>query len=399
MINVLYVDDDASGLAAFRNVLTLIRPGWKVFTARNAASAMEVLEGNDIDAVATSMYMPGVRNERLLREIRELYPQVARIMVAGHESASEVLETLGDAHQYLPKPMQAVHLVEAVEHATALKTLLRNERVRAAVGHLDTIPSMPAVYKKFVDEVNRSEPSVKKLGEIIGNDIGLTAKILQIANSAFFGFQKGVTNPVEAVRMLGVDTVKSLTLAIGVFSQFQGKNKNIGYINHIWNHSLRGATMAKHIAELEAPELAEDAFSAGLLHDIGEVVMAFNAPKQFAITRNFDACEGDLQMEAERHVFGANHSELGAYLLGLWGLPQMIVEAVAFSHNPSNCSTPGFSAVTAVHAADAFTCVSEYEPGGELEKILDMKHLERVGVVDRVEHWFETCAHDSLQLV
>ena len=128
-----------------------------------------------------------------------------------------------------------------------------------------------------MEEIESPNSSIKKIGKIISNDIGMTAKMLQIANSAFFGLQRTVTEPTEAVKFLGLETVSSLALAIGVFSQIE-KGVNPGYISEIWNHSILVAKIAKDIAQVENPELAEACYTAGLLHEIGELVLISNAP-------------------------------------------------------------------------------------------------------------------------
>lgn len=395
MTSILFVDDDKTILDKLLLAVAERRHDWHVYVASGASEAMSILRSREVDVLITDLNMPGIDGGQLLREVRRTFPQIARIMISGYAEAKEVMRTVGDAHQYLAKPLDPAGLIHAVEQTTKLSVLLHDDRLRGAVTHLKTVPSLPVVYSELLDEVNKTEPSVKKVSAIIKKDIGMTVKMLQIANSAYFGFQREVSDPAEAVRFLGLDTVTAMTLAIGVFSQFQSKNVNSGYINQIWSHSTRVAQIARSIARIERPSIADDAFAAGLLHDIGEIVMATNNPTEFVKTRNFAPEEYDERLSTEVKLFGATHAEIGAYLLSLWGLPETIVEAVAFHHNPIKSSRVGFSAVTAVHAADALIHAPEFDEEFDLTTICDIEYLDKSEVSDRLRMWFETCVRLS----
>ncbi|NNE65807.1 MAG: HDOD domain-containing protein [Pyrinomonadaceae bacterium] len=390
MVSILYVDSDPAVLDRVKQELKGYRPYWRLHTANSASMAMSVMSAAPADVIVADMGMKGTDGAQLIAAVRESFPRTIRILLSSFGDTKKVMESVGDAHQYLTKPLDSEVLINAVENATALDTILENDRLRGAVTHLKNVPSLPVVYCDLMEEVNKVDPSIKRVAQIVGSDIGMTAKILQIANSAFFGFRKSVSSPVEAVRFLGLDTITSLALAVGVFAQF-GKQVNTGYISEIWNHSTKVARMARDIASIERPTVAEDAFTAGLLHDIGEVVMAANAPRAYSETRDFGEFETLLRLNAEREKFGATHYEIGAYLLNLWGIPNRVVEAVAFHHTPSKAGHKGFNAVTAVHAADGLVHVPEFDEDYRLSELMDLDYFQRAGLRQNVDMWIDAC--------
>ena len=399
MISILFVDDDRNVTKRVEESLRTLRSDWHVFVAHGAVEALELMKSRNIDAVITDMTMPHYSGGQLVTAIRESFPETARILMSGFSETKEVVKTVGEAHQYLTKPLKVEELIKAVESATAIKRLLAKERLRTAVAELRSVPSLPTIYQELVEEINRTDGSIRRIAEIVRQDIAMTAKILQIANSAFFGFQRQVTDPGEAVRFLGLDTVTSLVLAIGVFTQFENGKVNASYVKQLWNHSTRVAQVARDIARIERPTIAEDAFTAGLLHEIGEVVMAVNSPSEYSKTKHFAPEDIIQRLETERELFGATHAEIGAYLLSLWGLPDTVVESVAFHHTPFKCPAFRFEVLTAVHVADGLVYVPEFGSDCNLDEVCDREYLRKAGVEHRLQEWFDLCvASDAVHV-
>lgn len=221
----------------------------------------------------------------------------------------------------------------------------------------------------------------------------MTVKVLQLVNSAFFGLPRQVASPEQATALLGVETMKLLVLSIDVFSQFSHGTIEGLAPEVVQRHCSETARVAKQIAvsEKASREVVDAALMAGFLHDVGKLILAESLAEKYqeviARTRgkNLPLCQ------VEREVLGATHAEVGAYLLGLWGLPDAIVEATAFHHDPGKSFNESFSALTAVHAANVL--VLEESGGaadGTIEQ-LDLDYLAQVGVVDRVAAWRTDC--------
>jgi HD-like signal output (HDOD) protein len=160
----------------------------------------------------------------------------------------------------------------------------------------------------------------------------------------------------------------------------------------LWSHSMTVGILANKIALMENRDAANDAFTAGLLHDLGRVVLAVNLPRQYKTVDEIIERDCVSRPEAEKQVFDATHSEVGAFLLGLWGLPTNVVEAVAFHNNPGTARNNTFSALTAVHAANAIQRQIKADGPGKSEAGLDMDYLASIGLTHRIPAWQEKCA-------
>jgi HD-like signal output (HDOD) protein len=304
------------------------------------------------------------------------------------------MKSVGSAHQYLSKPCTAESLTETVVRACALRDLLENSSLQKLVSQMDSLPSLPSLYYELVEEINSEKASLKIVGEIISRDLGMTAKILQMVNSAFFGLRRTVSSPVEACLLLGMDTIMSLVLTIHVFSQFKVRSLAGFSADALWSHCISTGRFAKCIARMEQQDrqTIEDSFTAGLLHDSGRVILASTLPEWYQEALDLAKAEELTVFEAEREVFGATHAEVGAYLLGLWGLPGSIVESVALHHRPSQLPGAAFTPLTAVHVADYIEHQSHStDLTRERPAMLDMEYLTKLNWAERLPAWSEEC--------
>lgn len=391
MTSILFVDDEPNVLAGLQRMLRTMRHEWDMSFAESGKGALAILAEKHVDVLVSDMKMPGMDGAQLIQTVMEQYPQVIRIILSGYSEKDLTMRSVGTAHQYLSKPCDAESLKAAVQHVSELRNVLTDSKLRRLVSQLPTIPSLPLYYTELIEELGKPEPSSRKVGEIVRSDIGMTVKLLQLVNSAFFGLRRHVSNSAEAVQILGLDTIGSLTLGLGVISQFEDFVPKQFY-SEIWAHSLAVGVMSHTIAVCENQEIASDAFTAGLLHDIGKIVLALNLPDKVMLVNEIAEHEGLSDCEAEQRVFEATHADVGAYLLGLWGLPSRVVQAVAFHHRPSETSTDSFTALTAVHAASAIqnsTAGKDDEPN---EPRLDRNYLSNIGLLDRIPVWQERCA-------
>jgi HD-like signal output (HDOD) protein/ActR/RegA family two-component response regulator len=386
---ILFVEDNAILLQMYAMMLDGEREHWEVATAADAQQALKLMELSPFDVVVSDMRMPGMDGIELIGEVRKRYPRSSRIILSGLSDQEEVARCLGETHQFLAKPFNVKALKATLARLGGLDAYLKDDKLRVLIGQLGALPSFPSLYLEIMKELNAAEPSIESIANIIAKDPSMTAKMLQIVNSAAVGLARKVGSPFEAVEFLGSTTVRSLVLSAHIFSCFEQTNLKGFSINQLWEHAMRSGALARTIMRLEHAEAAdaEDAYVAGMLHDIGKLMLANSLPDQFQQALALAAHRGIPSHEAEFEVFGATHAGVAAYLLGLWGLPASIVEAVAFHHTPGKSDMRAFGPLTAVHAANVLDYESsKIDPCGRPVE-LDMDYLAAAGVQNRLEAW------------
>jgi HD-like signal output (HDOD) protein len=393
MNRVLFVDDEPNVLQGLKRMLRPLRNEWHMEFAGGGQAALELLAGARFDVVVTDMRMPGMDGADLLTEIMRRHPGVIRIVLSGQAEQEKLARALGATHQYLSKPCDAEVLRRMLGRACALRDLLADENLKRVVSGLGSLPSRPALYAELLEECQSPDPSVTRVASIIARDVGMTAKILHLINSAYFGIRRRISDPLHAVQLLGLEQVKGLVLWAQVFSQFEpGRIPAFSIEGHA-AHSFAVSTFARHTAVAAAadPTVTEEAGVAGLLHDCGKLVLAANLPGRYAEALALAHAEGIPTAEAEARVLGATHAAVGAYLLGLWSLPDSIVQAVAFHHDPRRCLDQRFSPLTAVHVADVIVAESGPPEPGAARPEVDAGYLTELGLLDRVADWRDAC--------
>lgn len=390
---VLFVDDEPNVLDGLQRMLRPLRQEWEMEFVESGGAALEVLRDSHFDVVVSDMRMPGMTGDELLIEVMKRHPHVVRIILSGQSERDMIMKTVGAAHQFLAKPCDADLIKNTVIRACSLRDLLQSESIKSLVAQIDSLPSLPSLYAEIMRELQSPDTSIQKVGKIISEDVGMTAKILQLVNSAFFGLPRHVSSPAQAASLLGLDTVKALVLSVQIFSQFDQTKTHGFHLETLWRHSMVTGVYAKIIATAEEQErkMIDDSLMAGLLHDVGKLVLAANFPEKFSAAIALEAANGLSGWEAEREVIGHSHAEIGAYLLGLWGIPTPIVETLAFHHTPSICSADGFTPLTAVHVAN---CIENRgacggQPKHDIE--FDTEYLERLGLTERIPEWIKLC--------
>jgi HD-like signal output (HDOD) protein len=394
MPQILFVDDEPNVLQGLQRMLRPMRQEWEMEFADSGAQALAKLSEHPFDVVVSDMRMPKMDGNQLLTEVMQKHPHMVRIILSGHSDQEVILKSVGIAHQYLSKPCDPDALKATVARAIALRDLMANVLLKRLVSQMQSLPCLPSLYLELVEELGKPEASVKVIGEIISKDVAMTAKILQLVNSPFFGVFKRVSSPAEATSLLGLDIVKSLVLSIHVFSQFDQAGVPEMPLEQLWSHSLKVGQYAKQIARAEGQDrrMADDAFMAGVLHDTGKLILASNFSDWYSQAIGLSKEKQEPLADLETQLFGTSHGEVGAYLLGLWGFSHPLVEAVAFHHHPSRSPAGGFSVLTAVHVANALAHSESRSDGpANASSALDIEYIANLKLTDRVPLWRETC--------
>lgn len=395
MKSILFVDDEPNVLDGLRRMLFPMQREWEMAFARGGAQALELLEARHFDVVVTDMRMPGMDGSRLLAEVKKRHPDTLRFVLSGQSDSETLYRSVGEAHQFLSKPCKPALLKECVDRAFALRELLSSDSLKAVVAQIGALPPVPRVYAKLCEALKSPDSSIADVGRIIETDLAMTAKILQLANSAFFGLRRQVASATQAVSLLGLNTVRALVLTTGLFAPLEGAKLPRGFsLDALWRHSMIVGAYVQAICRAEsAPkETANDAYTAGLLHDTGELVLASACPEDYACVFDRAVAESLPLAAAEKALLGCTHGEVGAYLLGIWGLPHPIVEAVAFHHRPMDAIGNAFSPLAATHVADALAFARRKELFNCPPSKVDLAYLERLGLADRLPEWEHACA-------
>jgi putative nucleotidyltransferase with HDIG domain len=240
--------------------------------------------------------------------------------------------------------------------------------------------------------------SIEEVGQLISQDPALTVKMLQMVNSAAFALAHPVTNAVEAVMFLGTERTKALILVASTSLHYDLSGCAEFSQEQFWHHSLATAELARSIMQMEThnAKLADEAFTTGLLHDIGKLLLAANLTEKYSHALSVARHQKMGEAEAERLAFGTCHAELGACLLGTWGLPLEFLRAIAWHHAPSDSGEGRFSLLTAVHVANAFDHARNAGPEDVDILKLDRRYLSRLGLNDRWMRWRELVIGQSL---
>ncbi len=415
MRRILFVDDSPKEIKWLKKMLHPMRHEWEMKFAVNGEEALCFMAKFPFDVIVSDTHMPGISGVELLDTVKKRYSRTVRIIHSEHSDKEMLLRSVKSAHQFLMKPCNAETMKYTIERACKLRDLLRNETLKEIITGIHRLPSLPRLYNSIVAELYSKDTSLKKVGRIISQDVSMSAKILQMVNSAFFGLPQKIVNPHHAVVFLGKDTLKALVLSIHVFSSFAEDAELHGFsLVRMWRHSLRTSKLARNIAHAEMADekVVEEETIAGMLHDIGKLVL-LKVPVLYNEITELAKMTGYDLTETEYVVMKTSHAELGAYLLGLWGIPDNVVEAVAFHHNPSKLlegmvimsnETPGevsgkakgFTVLTAVHMANALLMQESSSPGTTEFPYVDMLYLRTLNLTDKLPEWVE-CYNEVLR--
>ena len=382
---VLFVDDEPMVLRGLQRMLGPLANEWEMAFVESGPKSLDVMAKTAYSVVVTDMRMPGMNGAQLLGEISQKYPKSVRIILSGHADKNLVVQCIGTAHQFLAKPCEPDSLKAAVQRASQFERSVKSEILKELIAKMETLPSMPELFHRITQKLRDEKCSLDDVGELIATDIAMTAKLLKLVNSAFFGLRRQISNPQEAVTFLGLDTIKALTLAVNAFDSFEDKAPGPWSIEQLWQHSMQIGNWCKNIARFEEYSDAEvdDCFISGMLHDVGKLALSSNLSKEYRECLKIAEAEKIPLQAAEETVFGANHADVGGYLLSLWGLPARVVDAIAFHHNPSRSLIDGPAPIAAVHVADTFS--------GELETVepplLDEEYIKARGLTEKLEAW------------
>jgi len=380
---ILCVDDEPNVLAALQRTLST---RFEVTTATSGERAIDVLASEPpFSVVVSDMRMPGMDGAELLSQAKERFPRTARVILSGYSQYEAALRALPVAHRFLAKPVRNEDIHTLLMRTVALHNMLDSPALRELVGGASDLPARPQVYFQLRRALADASSPMRELARIIERDQGITGRLLRTASNAFFGAPCRVTSVEQAVKYLGTDTLSALVLSLECFGGFEAALANCELVpESLERESQLAAQIASRIVSDESSR--HDAFLGGLLHDCGTLLIADRRPELLREVQKLakeDDCPRD---EAERRMWGTTHAEIGAYLLGLWGLPYAVVEAVAYHNAPGKTvasvdkAEKGY-ADTVFLLSDGLPNTGQIpEPDGIIAKLKEMNKTRKVTI-------------------
>jgi len=391
MKRILFVDDEINVLDGIRRMLRADRERWDMQFVLSGEAALKACEADKFDVVISDMRMPGMDGATLLGHMRDLSPSTARIILSGYSEAALAARVVPMAHRFLTKPCVPSELQKAIEAVCALQEIMGTPAICKVIGSVSELPSLSSTYTSLITAVKDPKTPIKMVADIIERDIAMSAKVLQLANSAFFGLAQKVTNVQDAATYLGMATIKNLALVSEAFKVFIPDARIPPSVcKSVQQHTYQTSAIAALLPVDR--EIREVAVLAALLHDIGTLFLASAMPAEFSMVLARAKETGGKTFEAEEELLGTSHAEIGAYLLGLWGIPNLAVEAIAHHHHPTRISHSGLDSTVAVYVADLLAHELEVHPAGAVGKDIaeaDRVCLETLGVLPRLDEFRE----------
>ncbi|HEX4378343.1 MAG TPA: response regulator, partial [Steroidobacteraceae bacterium] len=380
MIRLMFVDDESRVLDGLRRSMHGMRSDWSMRFASTGADALQQLAQQPADVVVSDMRMPEMDGSQFLAHVMRLYPETIRFVLSGQSETEASIRATRSAHRYLSKPCSAPILQAAITRATHLKRVLNNDSLAAIVGSVDTLPTPPLTYQQLRERLAGPDASISDVVDVLERDVALTAKVVKLANSGFFGCRDPVQSIERAVSFLGMDAISALVLGKELYDTGCVELVPGFSLERLGQHSFQTAAWARAVALHEGlpAAMAERAFLSGVLHDVGRLVFATrHAPSDEQSRQRW---RGDTEIQMIRQ-----HAAAGAYLLGLWAFPESIVEAVLWHHAPSQSGESGLGLSALLHIGDQLA--HEHDPIAARPARLETGYLESLDLGDRWPVW------------
>ncbi len=355
MYRILLVDDEEAPLTELQKELKQISSNWDVVVATGGKQALDVFRYQKVDITISDLGMPGMNGVELLSLIQAECPSCMRIAIIDPMDIHLYQNVALTAHQFIAKPWSSREVAAKIYQMHGLSNMLRQEGVQKLVNQIGRLPSKSSAYSQLIDEFNKPDTSLDKAAAIVSTDMSMTAKLLQLVNSAYFGLPREVHDVSQAIFYLGTDTIRDLVLSVQIFSCFEQEKLDAAGLGGLWDHSLMVAQLSRALASSITNDktIISSAFTAGLLHDIGKLIIGV-VFKDFYSTRALVGKDSNYWLGEEIRQFESSHADIGAYLLGLWGIPPAIQIAVSNHHSIQGYLNRGFALSVAVYFANYF---------------------------------------------
>lgn len=385
--SIVFVDDEENLLSGLRRLLRNKRDVWDMRFAPGGEQALAMLAERSADVIVSDMKMPRMDGAQLLGEVRRQHPGTARMILSGHADRMSIISAVGPTQQFLSKPCDTEVLIEAIEQVLAISDLVTDESLRALLGGVDSLPKPPQIYEEMLGIASDPDCRLEDVVRVIESDLATSTEVLHLVNSAFFGLGSTIDSVAHAVTLLGLETIQGLALAGAIFRAEVPPPDDVDS-TQLCLRGLNVATRCRRYATAEGwpPVAVNDAFFSGLLCEIGLPVLAAAHPDPWTglarrVLAAREAPDPWTLDEEQSSVFACSMTRATAYLLGLWGFPEGVVNAIA--DQPARLGAP-----EATPAAQVLT-VARWRAGGGRGTDLAMDPGGYV-TAERLRRWDQT---------
>jgi len=388
---ILFVDDDPKVLESMQRIFFDMDDEWDMEFANSGQEALDFMEIQPFDVVVSDMRMPEMDGAELLSQVKEQYPATVRFILSGFSDKEMILRTVGPADQFLTKPCDPDVVKEAITNALNAQNLVDTKKLRAMVSKMRSLPTLPALYVELKEAIESDRSSFKDIAQIVQCDIAITAKVLQLVNSAFFGLRNRMDNLQTALTYLGLESLKAIILTTDVFSKFSQEEIETFDIEALYQHSVFVSMVARKImGSVKRDQGLQDiACTAGMLHDVGKLIFIRNMADEYKNVYQRAQEESKPLYEIEREVLGVTHADIGGYLMSTWGLPEEIVNIISLHHSPAEALVDTQSPMAIVFMANILAREDTDLAESDLDSKLEKGVLTKTDLVGQLPEWRE----------
>ncbi len=388
---ILFVDDNENVINGIQRQLRPYREQWETFFASSACQALDLMAQQAIDLIVTDILMPDMRGDQLLKKVSHDYPGTVRMILSGYADEETLKSGLEVAHQYLSKPCSAEMLREAISQVFKIQACVNNPRIIASVGDPNQLPSLPKIYHELNSAIANDNTTASDIAKIFSQDMVLSAKLLHLINSPYFGLNRKISNLTDAVNLIGVKKLNNLVVSVHVKTAFPVNDPTMmGYMEYLWQDAARVAELARLIAlsENQQDDRPDQAYLSGLLHNLGLLIFLSRGGDKLKTLLGLLNQTETKAAELETAIFGFTRSEAAAYVLSLWKIPPRIIEAILLQNSPNETDYEGINALTALHVS---ACLLKPNAMPGIDKLfamtIDATYLQRIDKLERLPDW------------
>jgi HD-like signal output (HDOD) protein/CheY-like chemotaxis protein len=349
--HIVFVDDEPRILSGLRRMLRTHRDQWDMSFVEGGQAALETLHSRHCDVIVTDYRMPGMDGAQLLERVRTEFPAMARVILSGQANEDNLMRIMVLAHEFLHKPSTPDQIVRAVQRLIPDNPSAADDAVQGDIAVIESLPSAPQALVQLTTALAAEDATAQSVGHVLEGDPAVAAKVLHLVNSSAYAMGHKVNGVVQATALLGVPTVRGLVLMHDLVQTFDPAGAlPVAWIEALTAHAVQTSRLAGRLAA--GREWEGHAFTAGLLHEVGQLVLASSRPAEFAgLLERWREDPGAPLCQIESATFGIDHRQIGARLLRLWSLPEPVIEAAAAHQEPvaSGDVTDAAAAVALAH--------------------------------------------------
>ena len=386
MIKILFYDPETNVLSGLRRFFHTMRSQWEMTFTSDQQEALKRIQEDCPTVLVADVSDQNGSGLELLRFAKEQMSECIRIGISASLDESVSIQAIYPTHRFLAKPFDGNELKAVIERALAMRERIDNNHLLKIISRIDQLPSPPEIYLQINQALAEENVSVNHIAELIKNDPNMTAQILKIVNSAYFGLFDNIDSVQRAIILLGFDLIKNLVLSIHLFRGIQLSGKETELVEQIGSHSTNVAMATMEIVKRsqEFHRLSQLAFSVGILHDVGKLIFLQAFGDEYFSLWQKAGEEGAPLWKLEQQKYGLTHADTGAYLLGLWGLPEHLVQHVAASHSSQTEHYPSDFLLRVLRTVDAVEIAVARNQEPEIPD--DLADLEQIREWIKISH-------------